>query len=146
MYKANSPCILFKICNFLFLKHKKREHLSVGQMRLLAINGIKKTAKNIKISYSCLMHTLGCLAVEVSFIIDFNVVLKQRVSEKIDLNHTSKVHNDNSNNLNWSDIFILLGVNYCHVGFIINKFKVSNLYFSIQIKYQISKNERKLPG
>ena len=39
----------------------------------------------IKISYTCSSHSLGCLAVEVSFIIDFSVVRKQRMPEKIDL-------------------------------------------------------------
>jgi hypothetical protein len=43
------------------------------------------TAKSYKISYACSRHFLGYLAVEVSFISDFDVIRKQRVPEKIDL-------------------------------------------------------------
>ena len=39
----------------------------------------------IKISYTCSSHSLGYLAVEVSFIFDFSVVRKQRMPERIDL-------------------------------------------------------------
>ncbi len=49
------------------------------------IGGKIKTAKSYKISYTCSCHFLGYLAVEVSFIRDFDVIRKQRVPEKIDL-------------------------------------------------------------
>lgn len=41
--------------------------------------------RSIKISYACSCHFLEYLAVEVSFIFGFDVAVKQRVPEKIDL-------------------------------------------------------------
>jgi len=66
-------------------KYKRKESTCLMANAIIGFMGNVEQLRVIKISYTCSNHSLGYLAVEVSFIIDFNVVRKQRMPEKIDL-------------------------------------------------------------